>query len=291
MLCFAWSDELDPAVAAGVRQVLEQAKAVDGVAPIGEPGRFALNGAVGYEHLVAYDGSEVVAYANIAYSRTGHEPTSEMVVAPGDRRRGIGSRLIAEVIAHGGPQIRLWAHGGLPAARAAAKDLVVVRELLQLGRPLDREFEVGDVEIRSYRGPADDSELLRVNNAAFSWHPEQGGWTRTDLESRMSTDWFNPAGLLIAPASDGRMRGFHWTKRHPGDAVGEVYIVGVDPAEQGSGLGRALTAAGLNYLRENGATDVILYVESNNAAALAVYGKLGFTVRLTDVAYTTPDGN
>ena len=83
---------------------------------------------------------------------------------------------------------------------------------------------------------------------------------------------------------DNKIVGFHWTKVHPGD-IGEVYVVGVDPGAQGGGLGRALTLAGLHHLRKKGLGDTILYVESDNAPAVAVYRRLGFTVAETDVAY------
>ena len=67
-----------------------------------------------------------------------------------------------------------------------------------------------------------------------------------------------------------------------------MYVVGVDPAEQGSGLGRALTLAGLHYLRDRGLSSVILYVEGDNAPARHVYTALGFTHDSTDAMYQHP---
>jgi mycothiol synthase len=99
----------------------------------------------------------------------------------------------------------------------------------------------------------------------------------------MAQPWFDPAGFLIAE-QDGAMVGFHWTKVHP-DGLGEVYVLGVDPERHGGGLGRALTVAGLRYLYDRGLRTVLLYVESDNAAALAVYRRLGFTTWKTDVMY------
>jgi mycothiol synthase len=284
-----WSPVLQAREADIVRQILEQASEHDGVHAVGEPGRHALDGEPGYAHLLAWSGDTVAGYASLVEPRSGNDPMAEVVVAPAMRRQGVGRQLISAVFERGGPSTRLWAHGDLPAARAAATEagLSVVRRLLHLRRPLDEEFAVPDIPIRSYAGPSDDAEVLRVNNAAFSWHPEQGGWTQRDIDIRKESEWFDPDGLLIAPGPNGTIRGFHWTKRPPGDPVGEVYIVGVDPAEQGSGLGRALTAAGLNYLRDNGATTVALYVEGNNAPALAVYASLGFSEYATDVAYAT----
>jgi mycothiol synthase len=158
------------------------------------------------------------------------------------------------------------------------------------------------VRIRTYAGAEDDAELLRVNNAAFSWHPEQGGWSQDDIAERRSESWFDPEGLFLAfsddPGETGtRLLGFHWTKVHadgagPGPDLGEVYIVGVDPTAQGKRLGHTLTVVGLHYLarRLAGVTDptVMLYVESDNTAAVRTYHRLGFTVHNVDTAYRLP---
>jgi mycothiol synthase len=145
--------------------------------------------------------------------------------------------------------------------------------------------------LRTYQGAADDAELLRVNNAAFVWHPEQGGWTPADLDERRGESWFDPDGLFLAVDDDtGALLGFHWTKVHaeaPG--LGEVYVVGVDPAAQGRGLGRALTVVGMQHLAGRLAShdhrEVMLYVEADNTAAVKTYERLGFAVSSVDTAY------
>jgi mycothiol synthase len=67
--------------------------------------------------------------------------------------------------------------------------------------------------------------------------------------------------------------------------VGEVYVVGVDPAAQGGGLGTSLTLAGLAHLRARGLRTVILYVEGDNGPAVSVYRGLGFGVEYVDVQF------
>jgi mycothiol synthase len=139
------------------------------------------------------------------------------------------------------------------------------------------------LEVRSYR-PDDAREVVRVNAAAFAQHPEQGSMGEAELAERMAEDWFDPAGLLVAgPAGDPGhgLLGFHWTKRHS-PQVGEVYVVGIDPAAQGRGLGRVLTAAGLAHLAAAGVDEVLLYVESDNAAGRRLYEGLGFTHAAAD---------
>ena len=61
--------------------------------------------------------------------------------------------------------------------------------------------------------------------------------------------------------------------------------MGVDPSEQGRGLGPALTLAGLRSLQERGLADVLLYVDESNQAAVKTYSRLGFTRHATDVMY------
>jgi tyrosyl-tRNA synthetase len=64
-----------------------------------------------------------------------------------------------------------------------------------------------------------------------------------NLAARMAEPWFDPSGLLVADSDEGLLA-FHWTKQHSPE-LGEVYVVGIDPAAQGQGLGKLLTLAGL----------------------------------------------
>ena len=85
------------------------------------------------------------------------------------------------------------------------------------------------------------------------------------------------------------MAGFHWTKvAGPAAAdqgIGEVYVVGVDPGERGTGLGRALTLAGLGYLRDRGLAEAMLYADEDNVPAIRMYEGLGFARRSIDTMY------
>jgi mycothiol synthase len=173
--------------------------------------------------------------------------------------------------------IDAWSHGDHPAAAALAKRLGFdrVRELWVMRRSLAALPELSpDPRIRTFR-PGDEAELLRVNAAAFAHHPEQGEMSAENLAERMAEPWFDPDGLFLAFDGD-RLLGFHWTKRHP-YGEGEVYVVGIDPAAQGGGLGRTLSLAGLQHLARTGARRVHLYVEADNAPALRIYSGVGFT--------------
>ncbi|NKX88938.1 mycothiol synthase [Nocardia coubleae] len=291
-----WTETVDSTTAENIRTLLDRAKSADGVAPVSEQAVLSLAETTpGTRHLLAERNGEIVGYANLVAAHGDHPAMAEVAVDPEAREQGIGTDLVRTALTEGGKGARVWAHGDLPAAKAlaAALKLTTARELWQMRRSLATpelpSLEVPEgLVLRTYEGPADDAELLRVNNAAFAWHPEQGGWTERDIAARRAESWFDPAGLFLAfdAADPDRLLGFHWTKAHPDAApAGEVYVVGIDPAAQGRGLGRLLTLAGLHYLRDTGLTEVLLYTEADNHAAVRTYTKLGFAPAHIDVAY------
>ncbi len=285
---------LDPGSVEAVLDVAARAERLDGVAALSEASRLALAGETVAEtvHVLAWPvpgpggGSELAGYAQ----RPNGTDAGELVVDPSARLRGIGGLLLDGLLDMGTAGV--WAHGDLPGAQhlATQRGMSVARALLQLTRSLGSPLPGADmppgIRLATYQGPQDVAELLRVNSAAFVDLPDQSGWTGRDVAARVATDWFDPAGLLLAWDGDA-LAGFHWTKAQS-DELGEVYVIGVDPAQQGRGLGQALLAAGLNHLREAGHTRVMLYVDESNVTALRVYQRTGFEVARRDVVYAPP---
>ena len=291
--------ELTAAQISEVLALVGAARLADGVAPLSEHGMLHLrydsasqSGASqsGAGDFVAVADGEIAGYAYLDPPSDDGEVTGELVVHPERRRRGFGRALTGELaVAAGGRVLRLWAHGDLPAAAALARAVGFdrFRALWQMRRslaePLDQPVLPAGRTLRTFVPGQDESEWLSLNGRAFAKHPEQGGWTRHDLELREREPWFDPAGFFIAERG-GQMAGFHWTKVHD-PTLGEVYVVGVDPAEQGSGLGRALTLAGLQHLRDLGVARAMLYVDEDNVPAIRMYEALGFTRATVDAMY------
>ncbi|NLT56408.1 MAG: mycothiol synthase [Actinomycetales bacterium] len=302
---------LSPGEVAEVNALCDAATDEDGVRPLSEHVTLHLrHGGEGLDrHLLLRDPDAVlVGYAHLDPTDVVAGPVAEVVVHPSHRRHGYGRELVtAALAAVGDGRLRLWAHGDHPGARAlaATTGFRETRQLWQMRRslwaPLPAPSLPGHLRLRSFRPGDDEADWLRVNARAFADHPEQGSWTLTDLQARMEESWFDPEGFLVAEDGSGEMAAFHWTKVHgeeSGDLhghgpIGELYVVGVDPSAQGQGLGRAMTVAGLRWLRSRGLAQAMLYVDADNAPALALYRSLGFVRWDTDVMFrraSTPPG-
>lgn len=228
--------------------------------------------------------------------------TAELAVDPAYRRRGIATALLRA------EPLPVWLHqqgADAEPAHALADTLgwhpVRTLQVLALSDPQLRDAAEGAAAPEGYRrlnltesctrwgSDHVEEAWLAVNNRAFDWHPEQGGWTRADLRRAMDTDWFDPADVLLLWQEDtGELAGFHWTKWH-GEGLGEVYVIGLDPDFQGRGLAGPLLRLGLARQVARGARRVILYVEADNAAALKVYAAQGFVVAEEHVLFAPKD--
>lgn len=288
-------DEITPEQASAVLGLLDAAVRSDGVQAVSEQGRLQLRGGprVGVRHFLLTVGGELTGYAQLEDTDPVEAPAAELVVHPSYRGRGHGRALGAALLAASGKRLRVWAHGGKSAARHLAQvlGLTMFRELRQLRRPLE-PLDIAEpvlpdgVTVRTFVPGQDEAAWLAVNAAAFAHHPEQGGLTRRDLTDREAEPWFDPKGFFLAER-DGRLIGFHWTKVHAAEHLGEVYVVGISPDAQGGGLGKALTAIGLRHLAAQGLPTAMLYVDADNTAAVTVYERLGFATHEVDLMYRT----
>ena len=254
-------------------------------------------------HLLVDKDNQVIGYAHLDQTDLVAGPSVELVVDPSYRGAGVGKALLSEAIKICGKTLRLWVHGEQEAAHnlAASFNFEKIRTVMQMSKsltdiqllpPIDKE-----ILIRSFLPGIDSDDWLKLNNKVFKDHPEQGGWQLSDLNHRLSEDWFDEKGFFIVERNK-QVIASTWTKvhgahshdhgseqSHAHPAIGEIYITAVDPAYVGLGIGKALTITALNYLQYQGLKDAMLYVDFDNKAALNLYGSLGFKLSSNDILY------
>ena len=289
-----------------VLALIEQSSEHDGTPPIAEHILLHLRygGDKADSHILAEEDNQIIGYAHIDQTDLVAGPSVELVVDASYRGEGVGKALLSEAIKICGNNLRLWIHGDLEAAHnlATSYNFEKIRTVLQMSKSLTdiQPLPVVDKEIsiRSFLTGIDSKAWLELNNKVFKDHPEQGGWQISDLNHRISEDWFDEKGFFIVE-KNGRVIGSTWTKvhgahshdhggeesSHAHPAIGEIYITAVDPAHAGLGIGKSLTITALNYLRYQGLQEAILYVDFDNKAALNLYDSLGFKSSSKDVLY------
>jgi mycothiol synthase len=287
--------QMGPADVSAVSALLDAAAAHDHHRALGDHQWVDLvqGGREGYGGLVAWEPGHdhPVGYAQV--TRGADSWALEYVVDPHHRSAdgSIAQELVAaalELVAgSGGGHVHMWVPKPSEPDDAVASTMGLKRgrDLLQMRRPLP-VAEAWSLSWRAFVPGQDEPAWLEVNNRAFEWHPEQGGWDRSILAAREAQPWFDPAGFLLHER-DGRLAGFCWTKIHADEEppLGEIYVIAVDPDFAGHGLGRQLVLAGLDYLAGRGLAVGMLYVDAANTPAVRLYEDLGFTVDHVDRAY------
>ena len=232
--------------------------------------------------------------------RPGSAPVVHLTFTPIESSTTVSDALaLAE---NAGENAEIWMHGTTPERRSLveATGRVSNRTLLKMVSDLpvtkaDGTLASSGIETVAFTND-DVDEFMAVNNRAFSWHPEQSGLTADQVRNDMAEPWFDADGFRMHWI-DGQLAGFCWTKIHESDdlhqvssgadpRVGEIYVIAVDPPFHGQGLGKAMTLAGLEHITSRGIPIAILYVESDNAAAVATYERLGFTVGREDTLWS-----
>ncbi len=217
------------------------------------------------EHWLRVDGASLTGYAQ------GSKASVYEVEQAGG---GVDADLLA-TIQEDHATVDFWVRGS-QAVPDGGRSIRVI-ELLSIPLPVPTVPLPAGATLRPFEIGVDEERWLAQNNAAFADHPEQGAWKRDDLDLRLRDDWFDPSGFLLM-FLDGTLAASCWTKIHElhRDRAGEIYVISVDPAFQGLGIGRVIVTQGLASLSRRGVRRGILFVEKTNEPARALYREIGF---------------
>ncbi|MEX2430853.1 MAG: GNAT family N-acetyltransferase [Dehalococcoidia bacterium] len=124
---------------------------------------------------------------------------------------------------------------------------------------------------------ADALALTALQNAAFT-----GSWgyapnTADEIEYRIFDLPMPDPDPVLLLEEEGGVMAYCWDHRE-GEGPGIVGMVAVHPRQQGRGLGRIVTAAGINHWLERGVSPIEITVDSDNTPAVRLYESLGFAL-------------
>jgi mycothiol synthase len=271
---------------AAFTRLISRCTLVDGQPPFND--QALVDAASGARTLIVAEHGDVIAGAVLVGA-----DEFEFVVDPEFRRNGLGTILLERILDGAEPTIAGWAHGDHPASRILAErtGFEAIRTLYQLRMPVPGPSTgSGDsdgIVIDTFRPGDDDAAWIALNARVFADHPEQGSLTIDDLHARMDEPWFDADDFLVA-RHDGALVAYNWLKVEGPDEPGEIYVVGVDRAYAGRGLGRTLMERAFDRLRARGITTAALYVDADNEGAVHLYRSLGFADHTVDVQYRRP---
>jgi mycothiol synthase len=264
--------DLDPSGAGGF---IDELTGVDGAPPLSEHKMNRMGGG-GDARVAGWETEGRLVAVSVAAYHGGDEPHWALEVATGLELRtpeGEAAALAAAAsTVPAGAALSLWVRRAGQLEAAASLGYRERRRVIRMQGPLPDAIPPSDVVLGS-ESDVDDDALIELHNRAFAGHREASGLTAERLAEMRAMSWYDPAGVVTAHL-EGRLVGYCWTKLHD-DGDGEVYLIAVDPEFHRRGLGGVLTTAGFQSLRHRGARAASLWVDGDNAPAIALYHRLG----------------
>lgn len=271
-----------------------------GEEPLSDAARLALHATAPTAwHCLIRDRSGLAGYLQVRAEGAGL--VAELAAAPRLDLSGVPARALERIRDEVGEPVTLWVRGQHDPARMIVRslDMEPVRTLLQMRAELapalpPAPLPPAGLMLRTFVVGSDEQAWLAANRAAFTELPDQGGWTRTDLASRIAAPWFRPEGFFLLVTEADQIAGFHWTKIQPAADCGcpadcgEIYVLAVVPGFQGRGIGSYLTHIGLDYFRDSRIRTAMLYVDESNTAAVNTYQRQGFSIFSAARQYELP---
>ncbi len=215
-------------------------------------------------------------------------------VHPAHRGQGVGRALVRQAVGHASSLGLALLQTDLPQGATPAIRLCVsegfrhVRTHLHMEIASPEPVDVTVPEGLTLRGlvRSEVPALTALQNAAF-----EGSWgyqpnVPEEIDYRIYDQPLDRADdIVVLTDSSDSLVAYCWCEHGEPGEPGAVGMVGVSPARQGQGLGRSVTAAGLNLLVAAEARPIEITVDEANEPGVRLYRRLGFEVVSRSVWY------
>ncbi len=134
-------------------------------------------------------------------------------------------------------------------------------------------LRVSNVELRRTR-PAEQPAILAIDAASFPpfWRLDDSGLTDAIAATPSAR-----LAVAVTRSHEATIVGYAITGR--AGPRGYLQRLAVDPEAHRQGIGSALVADGLRWLRRWGAREITVNTQEDNGSALALYARLGFRMQ------------
>jgi mycothiol synthase len=249
--------------------------------------------------FVAEAAGKVVGYIDVRPELNIGRVVLDCLVHPEQRRKGLGTDLFHRASGRAREMGARVVHVPVLEDNVAAKGLLVklgfgfVRRFLELKRELSElhslAAEQGPLGNRHLQLGEED-KLAEIQNRSFAGTWGYNPTAVEDIVYLLSLTGRSPEDVILICEGD-RPVGYCWTLVDPeasagaSKKMGRIYMLGVDPDYRGRGIGKRALLAGLAHLKSKGIEVAELTVDSQNAAACALYESGGFRVSSTSAWY------
>jgi mycothiol synthase len=242
---------------------------------------------------------EIVGYADVKPELNIGRAVLRWLVHPRHRREELTERLVNRAVDRTRELGITTLHANIFQDSVTAKRFLTRMGFTFVRRFLELRLDLAEIVLpeiskiasrcRSLQ-PGEEGRLTQLQNRSFA-----GTWgfnpnTIEEITYRVNLPNSSRDDIFLIFDSDKPV-GYCWTrievweKQAPGEGTGRIYMLGVDPDYRGRGLGRQLLLAGLSYLRNKSFRVAVLTVDSENKAARALYGSVGFRLWKSSMWY------
>jgi len=241
--------------------------------------------------FIAEIAGKVVGYIDVRSELGIGRAVLDCLVHPEHRRKGLATELFHYASRRARELGARAVHVNVAEDNAAAKGLLSKLAFRFVRRFLDLRLELSEARLLAGEQVAlpcrhlqrgEEDKLAQIQNRSFAGTWAYNPNSAEEIAYRLGLVGCSPEDVILILQGDKPI-GYCWTATNPGESAdgtkkGRIYMLGVDPDYRGRGIGKRALLAGLAHLKSKGMEAAELTVDSENAAACALYESVGFKI-------------